>query len=290
MRLIKPSFEILASSISEDFPYSYLEPNRLIEACGRICYKSESKITKDSSDRFVDKLKNLGHLSVLEHSWGIVGAEDEHALLLWNGPRSPFLHYAIYRKKSSIIASETGKPMARTILLIAGNMRAFNERYPDLWENRMPNFKAAEFDPDLFHAVTVKIICDRGVSHELVRHRPVSYSQESTRYCDYGTEVTFVLPPWENGRQDWTSAMLHAEKLYTQLLRNGQSPQQARSVLPNSLKTEIAVTCNLREWKHIFRLRTSPKAHPQMREIMNPLYAEFKTRFSKYFDKETSDA
>lgn len=142
-------------------------------------------------------------------------------------------------------------------------------------------------------AMTVKFVIDRGVSHELVRHRLCAFSQESTRYCNYQGGVTFVIPPWlpmieagefdypdelptESGKGSWESslwldAMRATEVIYQKLLEEDWSPQQARSVLPNSLKTEIVVTANFREWRHIFRLRCSEAAHPQMREIMIPL-------------------
>jgi len=145
--------------------------------------------------------------------------------------------------------------------------------------------------------IIVKFICDRGVTHELVRHRLASYSQESTRYCNYSGGVTFIIPLWlyddiPEGEYKkcpdnwgtpftasmlWFSSMLELEGLYIRLLKEGWKPQQARSVLPNSLKTEIVTTCNLREWKHIFNLRCSEKAHSQIREIMIPLREELKS-------------
>jgi thymidylate synthase (FAD) len=150
-------------------------------------------------------------------------------------------------------------------------------------------------------SATVRIICDRGVTHEIVRHRLASYSQESTRYCNYSGGVTFVIPPWVNiepgeysadnnefdhhdphGR--WAMAMLYSEEDYVTLLDCGWSPQQARSVLPNSLKTEIVMTANFREWRHFFSLRVSKAAHPQMRQIAMPLLTEFKERVPVIFD------
>ena len=130
----------------------------------------------------------------------------------------------------------------------------------------------------LEHAVAgFSIVTDRGVTHEIVRHRLASYSQESTRYCNYGkegfgSEITVIEPPnltpGENGsRAEWMAAMATTETIYLQILKDGCSPQIARSVLPNSLKTEIGMTANFREWRHFLRLRTSPKAHPQMRQI-----------------------
>lgn len=215
MILVKPSHSILSI-------YGlHGDPLKLIEVCGRTCYKSENKITADSEREFVKRLNNLGHHSVLEHS-----------------------------------------------------------------------------------AMTVKFICDRGVSHELVRHRLCAFSQESTRYCNYYKGgVTFVIPPWvcikpgkysyidlnELSEEDheWSSCMYHSELAYTNLLNKGWSPQQARSVLPNSLKTEVCMTTNFREWKYIFNLRCSNAAHPQMRELMIPLLNECKERIPVIFDDLT---
>lgn len=120
---------------------------------------------------------------------------------------------------------------------------------------------------------TARIIADRGVTHELVRHRLASYSQESTRYCNYskfGHEITVIEPPGLTslGYNIWRKAIEDAERHYFELLETGASPQIARSVLPNSLKAEIWVTANFREWRHIFRMRTSEAAHPQIRHVM----------------------
>jgi thymidylate synthase (FAD) len=181
-----------------------------IERAGRVCYKSECRITSDSALEFVRKVITSGHESVIEHV-----------------------------------------------------------------------------------SMTVRIICDRGVSHEIVRHRIASYSQESTRYCTYGDgkragEVTFIRPCfWEEGSylfKIWESQMRAAESCYASLLANGATAQQARSVLPNSLKTEIVMTANLREWRHFFKLRTSVAAHPQMREIAIPMLKEFQRLIPVVFD------
>jgi thymidylate synthase (FAD) len=138
---------------------------------------------------------------------------------------------------------------------------------------------------------TVRFICDRGVSHELVRHRLCAFSQESTRYCNYGADgkaVVFIRPCfWQPGTfayLRWEDSMRACEDAYLWLLMAGSTPQQARSVLPNSLKTEIVVTANWREWRHILKLRTSPKAHPQMRQVMVPLLAELARSLPELFD------
>lgn len=146
--------------------------------------------------------------------------------------------------------------------------------------------------------ITVKIICDRGVSHEIVRHRIASYSQESTRYCNYyadkfGNELTFIKPYfWDKDitkYKVWESTMLYIEKAYLQLIESGAKPQEARSVLPNSLKTEIIVTMNLREWRHFFKLRADKSAHPQMRQIVLPLLKEFQKKIPVIFDDLTDE-
>jgi thymidylate synthase (FAD) len=147
--------------------------------------------------------------------------------------------------------------------------------------------------------ISVKIICDRGVTHEIVRHRIASYSQESTRYCNYahekfGRELTFIKPCfWEKesiAYQVWFNQMQSAENAYIKMIDMGIAPEQARSVLPNSLKTEIIVTMNLREWRHFFKLRTSKQAHPQMREISLPLFNEFKRALPSVFEDIKSNS
>jgi len=139
------------------------------------------------------------------------------------------------------------------------------------------------------HAVaTVKIVCDRGVSHELVRHRLASYSQESTRYCAYKKGIAVVSPFQEEtsgAYLDWKSVCEIAEQSYLRLLERGVSPQIARSVLPISLKTEIVITANFREWRHIFRLRTSKAAHPMIRSIMLSICEDFAKRAPALFEE-----
>ncbi len=166
-------------------------------------------------------------------------------------------------------------------------------------------------------AMTVRIICDRGVAHEIVRHRLAAYSQESTRYVNYKGGCSFVIPLWldliecntwsevgsyilplistlehseaidlygDKAMQWWLTAMFGCERAYMALLAKDWSPQQARSVLPNSTKTEIVITANFREWRHIFRLRCAKAAHPQMREVMIPLHKKCKELIPVIFD------
>ena len=161
-----------------------------------------------------------------------------------------------------------------------------------------------EFGP----SITVRFVCDRGVSHELVRHRLCDFAQESTRYCNYSKndEIVFITPPWIKNMPDsfvcdngysfnhvdcdtmlWMETLLVCEASYLRLLELGWQPQQARAILPNSLKTEINMKANIREWRHIFRLRCSPKAHPQMRELMIPLLQHFQRFAPELFNDIT---
>lgn len=137
--------------------------------------------------------------------------------------------------------------------------------------------------------VTVRLLCDRGVTHEIVRHRIASYSHESTRYCDYHKKGIRVVEPFFFINQPlryevWHQAMETADQAYNKLIELGATPQEARSVLPHSVGSEIIITYNLREWRHFFKLRCSPAAHPQMREIIIPLFKEFKKRIPVIFD------
>ena len=141
--------------------------------------------------------------------------------------------------------------------------------------------------------LTAKFVCDRGVTHEIVRHRLASYCQESTRYCNYsatkfGSEIMVIQPlylePGSKAWDIWELTMKGAEAAYFGLLNEGLSPQEARAVLPNSLKTEIVMTANLREWRHFCKLRASKAAHPQMREVAGMLFNTLKAKYPVFFE------
>lgn len=196
MKIIKPSVEFMHPVDGEAIM-------KHLEACGRVCYKSEDRIEDGTANAFLRGIIKRGHEAVLEHA-----------------------------------------------------------------------------------RISVKFICDRGVSHEIVRHRMASYCQESTRYCNYGgekfgNEITVIEPFYlvgpdrENRYALWKNSCQAAEMAYTFMLDLGCSPQEARAVLPNSLKTELVMTANIREWRHFLRLRCSKAAHPQMREVAIPLLQMF---------------
>lgn len=138
--------------------------------------------------------------------------------------------------------------------------------------------------------ITVKFICDRGVTHELVRHRLAAYTQESTRYCNYNNRGMTVIRPcyWTESDESsqisiWSNSMRESEKTYNRLIELGATPEEARAVLPNSLKSEIIVTMDIREWRHVLNLRTKPDCHPQIVQIMKMLLKEFKVKLPVLF-------
>jgi len=147
-------------------------------------------------------------------------------------------------------------------------------------------------------SISAKFICDRGVSHEIVRHRVASYAQESTRYANYsknkfGNEITVVEPLfWKKGHpcyDAWLGVCRTAEREYLHMIKLGAKPEEARSILPNSLKTEIIVTMNLRAWRHFFKLRCAKDAHPQMREVAIMALKMFQSAVPVVFDDITAD-
>ena len=203
MRIIEPYFEFINKPDGEAVL-------REIETIGRVCYKSEDRITEESAHKLIASLLRRGHESVLEHS-----------------------------------------------------------------------------------RVTLRVVCDRGVTHEIVRHRIASYSQESTRYCNYakdkfGGEITFIKPFfWKDDPEKynvWLESMKAAEAAYLKLLEMGAKPEEARGVLPNSLKSELVMSMNLRAWRNFFKLRAAPDAHPQMREIAVPMLNAMRAAIPVVFD------
>ncbi len=140
-----------------------------------------------------------------------------------------------------------------------------------------------------FGDIIVRFLTNRGVTHELVRHRLCSFAQESTRYVRYGKTIEFIRPVWwetstDSQKNQWEEAMLASETHYHNLLEDGWSPQQARDVLPNAMKTEIVVKANIREWRHIFKLRCGKGAHPQIKALMFPLVKELHKKLPVVFD------
>lgn len=283
MKLIESSVQI----IEEKDPY------KMIELAGRTCYKSEDKITENSAKEFVDRMIKLGHGAMLEHGTiylKIDKTEDGHlppARLYWSDGNHK--KYTRVRKHGNSIYVTT-------------NLRVIveNDRLDDL---------QYQVEPTEHHEkrITAKFICDRGVSHEFVRHRVFSFAQESTRYCDYSkdkfrNDITYIIPSWldlpEGKYSDWDNdwcdvselkllypevdnlsdpancflqSIKNAEYYYFMLINRGWKPQQARQVLPNATKTELVMTGFESDWEHFFELRCSGAAHPDAKKLADEL-------------------
>ena len=276
MKLIKPSFEIITQNSNNDGMLKH------IELCGRVCYKSEDKIKDDTAAIFVNGLIKSGHTSVLEHGTVYLYIKDKAYNVI---PLYEQYKENKYSKASLPFATEHNAECYVTT------------NYRVLVENNWLDDLQYQCEPTEFHEkrVTVKFICDRGISHEFVRHRVFSFSQESTRYCNYSkdkftNEITFIIPCWNiktSGKRFFSSSngkssdntfewsLIQAEESYFRLLEEGWKPEQARNILPNSLKTELMMTGFVTDWKHFFELRCSKAAHPQARELAIPLKEEF---------------
>lgn len=298
MKLIKPSFEIWNQSAGLEGVY------KQIERVGRVCYKSEDKITEDSAKPFVDRMIKSGHGAMLEHGTVYLFCPTEEYVdsngdVQYYNPLEKYLD----SNYSALADSDEGMYVTTNLRVLVENGWLYDLKYL--------------CEPTEYHErrITVHFVCDRGVSHEFVRHRVMSFAQESTRYCNYsknkfGNELTFIIPEWcPEIREDSNKGCSMYDKLYLQHLQSAEDtyfallkqwdervpdkryksgfrnnpwvPQQARAVLPNSLKTELVVTGFVSDWNHFFDLRargTTGAPHPQAKELAEPLMEEFITR------------
>lgn len=294
MKLIESSVQI----IEEKDPY------KMIELAGRTCYKSEDKITENSAKEFVDRMIKLGHGAMLEHGTiylrirETVNGNIPPAMLYWRHLTNSTYSKVIYK-----IEADHPYEGNYGVLYITTNLRVLVEN------NRLDDLQY-QVEPTEYHEkrITAKFICDRGVSHEFVRHRVFSFAQESTRYCDYsknkfGNDITYIIPSWldlpegkySNWDNDWCDvselkllypevdnlsdpancflqSIKNAEYYYFMLINRGWKPQQARQVLPNATKTELVMTGFESDWEHFFELRCSGAAHPDAKKLADELY------------------
>lgn len=266
--------------------------------CGN-CYKSEDRITEDSAEKFVNMIKDRQHTAMLEHGTVYLYIHKDHAYNVIGGN---WVTEQYLSNSYSVINIDS-----------YGNYH-ITTNYRVLYENDWLNDLKYLCEPTEYHEkrITVKFICDRGILAEFTRHRVFSFAAESTRYCNYskdkfGKELTFIIPCWldiPEGQSYWYDgfgyrvgadirnqnfgyiekssnynnflyALENAEKSYLLLLDEGWTPQQARSILPNSLKTELIMTGTVEQWKGFFKLRCDKAAHPQARELAVPLKEEF---------------
>lgn len=305
MKLIKPSFEIWNQPAGLEGVY------KQIERVGRVCYKSEDKITEDSAKPFVDRMIKSGHGAMLEH--GTVYLRINGVFL---NPKDCDVAYGNY-----VVDHYIKNPYSKVTIRHDSDWKSnvyITTNYRTLVENSW--FKDLRYlcEPTEFHEkrITVHFVCDRGVSHEFVRHRVMSFAQESTRYCNYskdkfGNELTFIIPMWEELEEGiykynfkdktyecndyfyyeecnddipvmkFLDSLRISEKNYLEMLKYGWKPQEARAILPNALKTELVVTGFVSDWNHFFDLRargTTGAPHPQAKELAEPLMEEFIAR------------
>lgn len=297
MKLIRPTVTILKPD-PEQAPIE--QTFRMIEVAGRTCYKSEDKITDGSAKAFVDMLIDKGHTAMLEHGTVYLAMPSD------NIPKELkyFIINSAYTSCTKVFHKDEPYLYATT-------------NYRVIFENNMHQLLKYQINEEQFimdtlshlcRRVTVRFICDRGVSHEFVRHRVFSFAQESTRFCNYskdkfGNELTFILPCWLSnnlvghynqskldsltksdnavdgkyipGTIHFLCSLLEAETEYMRLLKAGWTPQQARAVLPNATKTELAMTGTVEQWLGFFTLRCASSAHPQARELALDLLQQF---------------
>lgn len=307
MKLIKPSYQILEQKPGLEGIYE------MIELAGRTCYKSTRKEDTTAKD-FVDRMIASQHYAMLEH--GTVHLKIRKGTYAYS-------HYVVVCEPDDDFMSSSRELSYRpyTKVNIQDDYIYVTTNYRVLVENGWLNDLKYLCEPTEFHEkrVTVRFTTDRGVSHEFVRHRVFSFAQESTRYCNYskdkfGNELTFIIPSWYNKETDsavklkFLNYLTTTEGLYLNLLRGSYwakkiieggatyekfeniekvfaplTPQQARQVLPNALKTELVMTGFVSDWQYLFRLRTSflaetGKPHPDMSNLCDPLYKEFVKR------------
>lgn len=296
MKLIKASFNIIEQGPSIDGIY------KIIEQAGRVCYKSEDKITEDSAKGFVGRMVKSGHGAMLEH--GTVYLKIPYGTMDDRGEFS----------NEPIVIKYIDNPYSVVMNNSENDYWYITSNYRVIIENGWIDDLQYLCEPTEFHAkrITVHFVCDRGVSHEYVRHRVFSFAQESTRYCNYskdkfGNELTYICPCWldydrvqelteianrdnkevyrmghdeslsmeERGLCSFVYDMSNHEHGYLFQISVGWKPQQARAVLPNALKTELVMTGFTSDWKHFFELRDAASAHPQAQELAHPLHEAF---------------
>lgn len=284
MKLIESSVQI----IEEKDPY------KMIELAGRTCYKSEDKITENSAKEFVDRMIKLGHGAMLEHGtiYLTIDGEDPNLSKIQSNPHTKvnLVPYEVLTEGNYTISYKA---------YITTNLRV-------LVENNLKELLCYQVEPTEHHEkrITAKFICDRGVSHEFVRHRVFSFAQESQRYCNYSkdkfnNELTFIKPTWLNiptgdytyWDGDWCDidnmkiqlpsdngiadnflwCLNNAGMQYRLLINKGLKPQEARAILPNATKTELVMTGFESDWDHFFELRCSGAAHPDAKKLADEL-------------------
>ncbi len=301
MRIIEPTVAYVGGNVN------LFNRAKHVELCGRVCYKSENRITEDSAERFISSIIKRGHEAVLEHARITLdlSREDHHDVYslirtvcedMCSRGINPFMTVTHGGVDESYVVSGNVRAWRNLCKYMWGNGYCFPDVIRRMWVENAPFFPEfvrkddpyiydtlTDIDPDnpyfpgsrIAHGWhTLRFICDRGISHEIVRHRTASYCQESTRYCnytksDFESQITVIrphyLPQGTYSYNCWKTACEAAEKAYFDLMTSDFSAQEARCVLPTCLKTEVVMTATNQEWLHFLELRTAEAAHPQMR-------------------------
>lgn len=266
MKLIKQSFEFINQT-----DFSLVGIKKHIERCARVSYKSENKITDTSYEKFVNMLESRGHDRPLEFGTVYLTLRGDDAL------RNIFIYaenpWTKIRKQ--VIKAEYDPNIRVVLNYVTTNYRV-------IVENHLEEDLKYLCEPTEYHykRYTVHMILDRGVMDEFRTHVGLSHLAESTRYCNYskdkfGNELTFIQPCWDIRGSNYIDFLRHAEWGYFRMLKNGWTPQQARSVLPLGIKSEL-ISCGFKDaWENFFKRRDAPDAHPMAQEIANPMHKEF---------------
>lgn len=296
MRLIKPDAELWkqeypivswGTNNKEQFKNFYIElMYRHIERCGRTCYKSEDKIGEKSAGEFVQRIIKSNHLAMLEH-----GTVYLRYVYNYNNPnRNPkeFDYDKYLENPYSRVYEELNLSTGKAYYYITTNYRVIIE---NSWEYDL-QFLSSPIKDKHFRRTTMCFTTDRGVTHELVRHRVFSFAQESTRYCNYskdkfGNEITFIEPSWYEGidsfaKNEFDGFLKDVESLYMYYIGKGMTAQQARQILPNATKATIIMTGFDSDWEHVWDLRlrgTTGAPHPDMLQLMKLAYKKYQKRY-----------
>ena len=275
MKLINSSVEVI-----EPTGYTLQDIYKQIELAGRTCYKSEDNMTDTSAKDFVNRMVASKHYAMLEHGTVYLKFTDNavRTMIIDHIKCDEYLYDDYTYNKYSDINSRSN--VGNTDWYVTTNYRV-------LVENNWLDDLQYLCEPTEYHEkrITTRFICDRGVSHELVRHRVFSFAQESTRYCNYskdkfGKELTFIKPSWWKEEDNEVATLYiqpwrNIENCYLTLIENGIKPQDARAILPNALKTEVVMTGFESDWDHFFELRCAKAAHPDMQKLANELKEQF---------------
>ncbi len=280
-----------------------------IEKCGRTCYKSEKMITEETAAPFIAGILKSGHESVIEHAnviFTMPDTESNRKILTMKDVRGLY------------VSIENDPLNGKDIIVVSGNIRAFRDAARQygvhdflllignplfyIKENAQMRFNGLKIESvqtsrfsELHNYITTHSICDLGAYKDVTRHRLVSFSIESTRFCNYskgkfGSELTMIEPcniaKGSEMYAEWLKCMNGIEASYMKMAALGAKGDQLRMLLPHSIKADMMMTANVAEWKHVFSLRCHPAAHPSLRLVMHIMLKDFYQMMPKFFEEQ----